>query len=310
MSLKVNELGGVFVAVITPMTKENSPLNNCIDYPVLFSHIDELISAGVDGIVACGTTAQSATLSIPEHIRLAELVAKHVQGRTKVIIGAGSNCTREAIEMCEGIERRIGPSTFLHVTGYYNNPPQEGLVEHFKTVADRISDESNMILYNVPGRTKSNITSDTAIKLSSNPKIIGIKEASGDLKQVERIIDATRNENFRVLSGECALTAMICEMGGYGVISAAANIAPKYFARIMERIRNRDFKNAHILQSEIEDITNFVFSAKNPIPLAHLFNTEVRLPLVKLPEVEERAKELLRKYTPELLGINYLRYKK
>ena len=302
--IQLNELQGAYTALITPMHE-----NGLIDYDKLFQLIDDQIEAGIDGLLACGTTGQSATLKHEEHVNLAERIFQYIGGRTRFIASAGSNCTDESIGLSKGIEDRIGPTTFLHVTGYYNNPPQEGLIDHYNAVADAISDQSNIILYNVPGRTSSNIESATAIALAQNPRIIGIKEASGDLSQVETIINTTDPENFRVLSGEDNIVADISQLGGYGVITASANIAPRYFQNLVETAISGDHETAAELQANINSLVSAVFSAKNPIPLAHMFDTNLRLPLVKLPQIQQQIQETLSDYSSEELGIDIVDYR-
>lgn len=309
--IPVNELQGAYVAIITPMNKTEGICKG-IDYAKFFKLIDDLIANGVSGIVVAGTTGQSATLGHSEQVDLITNAFTHINGRTKLIASAGSNSTSEAIELSKIIEKEIGPTTLLHVTGYYNNPPQEGLIEHYLRIADAI--DGNIILYNVPGRTKSNIEAGTAIELSKHLKIIGLKEASGDEKQVEAIIKGTNPSEFRVLSGEDHLVAKIMQMGGYGVISASANVAPRYFSEITEHALNGDYEKAFALQEEVNPFVKEVFAVKNPIPLAFMFNTGVRLPLVGIPdlrnhkELEEKIRGTLNKYTPQQLGINLSNY--
>ena len=299
MSIQLNELQGAYTALITPMCS-----NGEIDHKILERLIDDQITSGIDGILACGTTGQSATLSYEEHIDLVEHIYNHINGRTQFMASAGSNSTREAIKLSNEIEDRIGPTTLLHVTGYYNNPPQQGLIAHYTAIADSLNPESNLILYNVPGRTGSNIEAKTAIVLSKNPKIIGIKEASGDLDQVDEVIRNTDSNNFRVISGEDDLVSEIMEKGGYGVISATANIAPRYFKQITQSALNGKYVKSHYLQNQVNPLVKAVFSAKNPIPLAHMFDTNLRLPLVRLPKINNQIEDTLRNYDPEKLGIN------
>jgi len=302
--IQTNELKGVYPALMTSMHESGE-----IDFRKLHMLIDDLIAAGVDGILACGTTGQSATLSHEEHIDLVAHVYNYVNGKCMFMAGAGSNCTREAIELTTKIEERIGPATFLHVTGYYNNPPQEGLIKHYNAITEAMHPESNLIMYNVPGRTKSNIESDTAIELSKNQKIIGIKEASGDLEQVERIIKGTDSDNFRVMSGEDNLVAKIMDMGGYGVISASANIAPKLFVELTRFALEGYIETAYKIQEHVNPLVKAVFCAKNPIPLAHMFDTHLRLPLCRLERVQAQIDTILNRYRSEELGIDLKKYK-
>ena len=310
--LQPKELQGVFTALITPMSAGNG-LDNGIDYEKLYMLVNDQVKAGIDGLVIAGTTGQSATLDKEEQVELIRRVFEYTRENhgegIKIIAGASSNCTREAIYLSRQIEDTIGPTTLLHLTGYYNNPTQRGLFEHFSAIA-RALDGSNIILYNVPGRTNSNIEATTALKLSCNPKFIGIKEASGKLEQVAAIISGTSPRNFRVVSGEDHLVAKIMEMGGYGVISASANIAPVYFVKIAKACLEKNYEEAYRLQEEVMPlIKEGVFRVKNPIPLAHMFNTELRLPMTKEPQIEAELEKVLGKYTQEQLGIDVGRYR-
>jgi len=307
--MEAKELHGAYTALMTPM-KEGDKLYKPIDYDKLESLIEEQIKSGVRGILACGTTGQSATLSHKEHIILARWIHDKIDNRVQYIAGVGSNNTQESVYMANEIEDLLGPTTFLAVTGYYNNPPQEGIYEHFKVLADSLDKDSRLILYNVPGRTKSNIEANTAIKLAQHPKIIGLKEASGDLEQVKKIIDNTNSDEFRVLSGEDHLVTKIGELGGYGVISASMNVAPKYFNEICKYLDEKNYTKSYEVQEKVMPIVDAVFSAKNPIPLAHMFKTEVRLPLVKLDNLQHKLDYVLSEYSFENLGVNLLKYRK
>jgi 4-hydroxy-tetrahydrodipicolinate synthase len=280
-----------------------------IDIEKLYRLIDGLIGAGVTGVCACGTTGQSATLSHEEHVHVAELVFRRIDSRCQYIASAGSNCTQEALDLTRNIERKIGPATFLHVTGYYNNPPQAGLLAHFRKIADSLQhDESNLILYNVPGRTRSNLDVATTVALAENPRIIGIKEASEDLDQIQAIIDQTDPRRFRVLTGECGQIAEVIERGGFGAISATANLAPRLLGQLVTAGLNEEFRRARELQERAGRAIEAVFCRKNPIPLAMLFGCGVRLPLVVLPEIHNALEQLLSCYTPDELGIDWNQY--
>lgn len=307
---------GCYTAIITPM-KSGDGINNEIDDDKLFMLIEDQISAGIDGLVVAGTTGQSATLVHKEQVDLIGKVFEYVNGRTRIIASAGSNCTREAIALSNAIEDRIGPTTLLHLTGYYNNPPQEGLVEHFTAIADNI--KGNIILYNVPGRTSSHIEADTTIKLANHHKIIGLKAAPGkydpELEQLRKIINFTDHNSFSVVSGEDDLVTKIMQMGGYGVISASANVAPKMFAEMTRAIFDEKYDKANRIQEKLFPLVReAVFAAKNPIPLAYMFGTEVRLPLCSLDkagaQLPAQVDKILTQYTPTELGIDLAKYKK
>jgi len=309
-AIQVQKLQGVYTALMTPMhAPEEGKIKGEVDYEKLDMLIEDQIAAGVQGILACGTTGQSATLDYDEHINLVERIFYRISGRVQLMASAGTNDTERAVHLTQGIERRIGPTTFLHVTGYYNNPPQEGLIAHFETIARHlVYPESNIVLYNVPGRTKSNIEAKTAIELAQHPKIIGVKEASGDLEQVKAIIEGTDPDQFRIISGEDNIVDKIVAMGGFGVISATANIGPAYFKRMVQTALGGNHEEAARMQEYIGPLVKAVFAAKNPIPLAHIFNTDVRLPLVKLPGLHECIMRKVMMYSPEELGISLADY--
>ncbi len=303
-----NDFSGCYVAVITPF-KEGDGLSNSVDLNKLDMLIDDLVETSVDGLVACGTTGQDSALSHNEQVDLAKYFFDRINGRKSMIVGAGSNSTREAVYLSEAIEEKIGPTTFLHATGYKNNPTQDGLYKHFTTIADKLK-ESNLVLYTVPGRTGSNIEAQTTIKLSENPSIIGIKDASGNLKQVMDVVNSTDSDNFKVHSGEDHLVADIIQLGGYGVISASANVAPEYFSKIVKTALGGKHKESHEMQDYILPLVKGVFALKNPIPLAHMFDTEMRLPMCKNYDIQERLDDILGGYRKEELGLDIDKYKR
>lgn len=301
--IPANELQGCYPAVITPFNS-----NGDVDYEKLEMLIDDLCNTNISGILACGTTGQDCTLSHNEQVDLAEHFFNYVDRRKPLMVGAGSNNTSEASELSRNIEERIGPTTLLHATGYKNNPTQKGIYKHFSQVTENLNG-SNLILYTVPGRTGSNIETETSIQLAQNPSIIGIKDASGNLEQVESVINRTNPENFRVLSGEDHLVGKIMQRGGYGVISASANVAPEYFSRMCGEALQGNYQDAHEMQEYIMPIVKAVFSKKNPIPLAHMFGTELRLPLCRHEELQDYVDAAVNSYTKEELGIDMAKYK-
>jgi len=287
--------------------------NDDIDYERFDRLIEDQIAAGIHGLVIAGTTGQSATLEHEEQIGLIRHAHERINGRIYTIAAAGSNNTREAVHMSQRIQEEIGPTTMLHVTGYYNQPPQEGLIAHFSAVADSLRvGGSNIILYNVPGRTRSNIEGDTYVTLSQHPNIIGIKEASGEDTTEQGRFNMTRRDSMRlaILSGDDGhfVRLMMSTMGN-GIISATSNVAPRYFLDMFEAVKRKDYNAAQAHQKAAQELVDLTFAATNPIPLAHMFNTHVRLPLVRLPRLERRIQETLSRYTPQQLGIDMSRYR-
>ncbi len=287
---------GTTVALVSPMTRLGREI--VVDIPAFRRLCAHAIDAGCTGLLVGGTTGQSATLTTDELFALIHEAATFGRdyaasvGRSVLVLaGVCANATHEAVSMT----RRIGESTdvdaILHVTGYYNNPPQEGLRRHFEACADAAAEyDRGIILYNVPSRTKSNIEARTAIALAAHPNILGIKEASGDLAQVRAIADGTVRESFAILSGEDDQVAAIMRMGGIGVISATANIWPREFQVLTELCAAGFWQEAEELQKALMPCIRAVFAAKNPIPLHYMIDSRVRLPLVELTELDEPAR--------------------
>lgn len=286
-----SQLRGIFPALFTPLKNNDSKgLYNSIDYDKATLMIDDLIEQGIDGLVPMGTTGQSSTVSPKQHVDFIKFTLEVVNNRVPVIAGAGSNCTRESIETIKQIQDSIGNLAFLCVTGYYNNPPQEGMIKHFITVADETG--APIILYNVPGRTASYMQAPTILELAKHPLIIGLKQAvdfkkPGQMKDdTSKIIHGTTPDDFAVLSGEDDALIDILQLGGVGMISATANIpeAAKMMRRIFEQFEAGEHEDARQLQEEIVPFIKAVFIRKNPIPLATLFNSPIFLPLVSVAQ--------------------------
>ena len=293
--ITAQDLRGCYIALITPMAPTENSREPQIDFNRLYELIRNSIDAGVTGLVFSGTTGQSATLSHDEHVEVAVKGASYAhwysneKGRSvQIIAGAGSNCTSEAISLSKRIVSAAPVDALLCVTGYYNNPPQEGLIAHYETLADEMMDERTpLVLYNVPGRTASNLVLETIIHLSHHPNIIGIKEASGVLPKIQEILENTNRKEFQVISGEDHLVYDIMKLGGTGVISASANRWPLEFQRLTELALKGKWKEAEELQEALLPCTQAVFCAKNPIPLSYMFGVEVRLPLVGIDRLNE-----------------------
>ena len=294
------QLRGCHVALITPMTRLGSLM--VIDYPKLYTLIDRCLDAGVAGLLFAGTTGQSATLGDDELIELCARgvayarAAAQASGRTVAcLVSAGSNATAQALDLSRRVIDGVRPDALLHVTGYYNNPPQEGLVRHFEAVADLAArSDTSVLLYNIPGRTGSHIEPKTMIRLAAHPAIAGVKDAVGDLDALQHIRDQTDPQSFALLSGEDHLVSPVVRLGGIGVISAAANRWPAEFQRLADLANAGDFAAADALQAALQPCIDAVFSAKNPIPLHAMFSAGVRLPLVTVDELDEPDRSRVR----------------
>ena len=274
-------LKGSLVALITPMNQDGS-----INYEQLHDLIDWHIENGTDGIVAVGTTGESATLPVEEHLAVIEATVKHVNKRVPVIAGTGANNTVEAIALSQAAEQ-AGADYTLSVVPYYNKPSQEGIYQHFKAIAEATS--IPMVIYNVPGRTVVSMSNDTILRLAEIPNIVGVKEASGKIGSNIELINSVP-EGFAVLSGDdpTGLPFMLC--GGHGVVTVAANVAPKLFADMCRAALEGDIVTARRLNEQLIPIYNTMFCEPSPaapkwgLSLLGKCEPHVRLPLVALTE--------------------------
>lgn len=274
-------LKGSLVALITPMNQDGS-----INYEQLHDLIDWHIENGTDGIVAVGTTGESATLPVEEHLAVIEATVKHVNKRVPVIAGTGANNTVEAIALSKAAEQ-AGADYTLSVVPYYNKPSQEGIYQHFKAIAEATS--IPMVIYNVPGRTVVSMSNDTILRLAEIPNIVGVKEASGNIGNNIELINSVP-EGFVVLSGDdpTGLPFMLC--GGHGVVTVAANVAPKLFADMCRAALEGDIATARRLNEQLIPIYNTMFCEPSPaapkwgLSLLDKCEPHVRLPLVALTE--------------------------
>ena len=287
------DLKGVFVPNITPFTAQG------IDESSLARLVDYLVEGGASGLVPCGTTGESATLSYEEHHRVVELTIKYAAGRVPVIAGAGSNSTVESIALIQHAEE-AGAEGALVICPYYNKPTQGGLLAHFSTLAERTS--LPIVMYNIPGRTGVNMEAATTAELSRIPNIVGVKEASGDLKQVMEIIYQVE-PGFAVLSGDGVLTFLICCLGGVGGILADAHILPGEWRRMVSLIAEGNLAEARAIHYRLLDIGKALFLETNPTPVKAALELlgvtpgGVRLPLVAATET---CREALRKELEQL----------
>ena len=277
----IQELNGSFVALVTPMEPDGA-----IDYASLDRLIDWHIDQGTNGIVSVGTTGESATVNLSEHIDIIQHTVKHVNKRVPVIAGTGANSTLEAIELTKESER-IGADFALIVTPYYNKPSQNGLIQHYTKIAD--CSNIPQILYNVPSRTSCDLIPQTVSVLSEHKNIIGIKEAVNDKKRINDLIKISLdNQDFKILSGDDPSFYEFLKCGGHGVISVAANVIPESISKICSYTSNGDEAGAKILNDRNINLYEMLFFESNPIPVKWMLNkmgfikNSLRLPLIEL----------------------------
>jgi len=278
---------GVMTAIITPFR------DGLIDETALRALIDWQIRSGVDALVPCGTTGEAATLAYEEQERVVRITIEQAAGRVPVFAGAGSNSTANAIKLAKQA-KTAGADGHLQVTPYYNKPTQEGLYQHFKAISAMV--DLPMILYNVPGRTAVNMLPETVVRLSSIDVIFGIKEASGNMEQIKKIIADTPSE-FCLYSGDDALNLEIYRVGGKGCVSVTSNVAPSKVADVWDRFAAGNVDEAKRLHEELTALNKAMFLETNPIPaktalaMMDRCQEEFRLPMT--PMSEGHKEELL-----------------
>lgn len=271
---------GAYTALVTPMK------NGRVDDEGLKRLVEAQISAGIHGLVPCGTTGESPALSHEEHVHVVEVVMRAARGRVPVLAGAGSNSTREAIELSRAC-KELGVAGTLQITPYYNKPSQDGLVAHFTAIAEDV--DLPMVVYNVPGRTGVDLKANTAAHLAEHPNVVGIKEATGDMLRAARIRELC-GPDFALLSGDDHTVLPFLAVGGDGVISVTSNPAPKLMADLCNAAREGRWDDARKLHYDNLPLCRALFSASNPMPvktamamLGHC-EPEIRLPLLLIPE--------------------------
>lgn len=274
-------LRGSIVALVTPMHE-----NGEIDFQSIDALIEWHIRSKTAGIVAVGTTGESATLSVDEHCKVITHIATKVQQRVPVIAGTGANSTQEAIHLTRSAAK-CGADACLLVTPYYNKPTQEGLFQHYMAIAEAV--DIPQILYNVPSRTACDMDADTVSRVAKHPNIIGIKEATGDSMRAESIIRQCPDE-FLVFSGDDPTARELMQLGAMGVISVTANIAPHTMATICQHALSGQHREAHKEEENLQNLHQDLFIEPNPIPIkwlmykAGLIPQGIRLPLTELSE--------------------------
>ena len=284
--MKKTVFEGVATALVTPMNQDGS-----VNYDRLCSLIDEQIDAGIAGIVICGTTGESATLSIEEHKKVLDVAIKHTNKRIPIIAGTGSNDTAVAAELSIEAEES-GADALLMVTPYYNKTTQAGLIAHYKYVASRVN--IPIILYNVPSRTGVNIKPETYAELAKIDNIVAIKEANGDLSSIVKTLNLCEDK-LDIYSGNDDQIVPIMSLGGKGVISVLSNVAPKETVELCNHMLNGDYKKAAEMQICYSPLIDALFSEVNPIPVKVAMNEmgmnvgPLRLPLVDMQEGTKKA---------------------
>ena len=286
---------GSIPALVTPFKEDGS-----IDEERLRFLINWHIKNKSDAILVCGTTGESATLTHKEHKEVIKIAVEEAKGRIPIIAGAGSNSTNEALELAQ-FSKKVGADAILVITPYYNKPTQEGLYQHYRKIAKEVN--LPLIIYNVPSRTGVNILPQTVARLYKECKnIVGIKEASGCLDQITKIMTLV-DRRFILLSGSDEITLPILSVGGRGVISVVANVMPRKTHDLVESFLKGNYEKAKKLQLYLYDLIKALFIETNPIPvktalgLMGLINPTLRLPLCKMSQNNlEKLKEVLKRY--------------
>jgi 4-hydroxy-tetrahydrodipicolinate synthase len=278
-------LRGCYVAIVTPFDEKGAVNENA-----LRANIEFLIGKGVAGIVPCGTTGESPTLSWEEHNHVVDVTLDTVKGRVQVIAGAGSNNTAEALAAAKHA-KQMGADAILSITPYYNKPTQEGLFQHFKAIATQV--DIPIVVYNVPGRTGVNLLPATLERLCEFKNIVAVKEASGNVLQISEI-HSRCGDRLTILSGDDALTLPVLVCGGSGVISVVGNFAPDRMTAIVKAFFDGDMKKALALHEALMPVSQAMFIETNPIPVKTAMNLlgmnvgPLRLPMVPMSESNKR----------------------
>jgi 4-hydroxy-tetrahydrodipicolinate synthase len=290
--------GKVLTAMVTPFSKDGA-----VDYAVAERLADHLVRHGSDGLVVCGTTGESPTLTWDEEYQLFQVVKQAVAGRAKIIAGTGSNSTHEAIEATRKAAQ-LGLDGSLQVVPYYNKPPQEGLLQHFGQIAQAVPDLP-LMLYNIPGRTGCNMAVETVAKLAEIPSIVAIKEASGSLDQVSQIRRATPSD-FAIYSGDDSLTLPLLAVGGAGVVSVASHLVGDHLQQMVQAYESGQTRLATDIHLSLLPLFKVLFITANPIPVKLALTLggwevgSVRLPLCPADSTVKMAVENVLSQIPSL----------
>jgi len=282
---------GCLTAIVTPFK------DGKVDFDGLAKRVDWQIEQGVDGIVAVGTTGESATLDVDEHVAVIAAAVKASKGRVPVVAGAGGNATTEALALTEASER-AGADMLLHVTPYYNRPNQEGLYRHFEAIAK--STKLPIILYNVPTRTACDLLTDTVVRLAELPNVVAIKDATGNLVRGSELV-AKVGDRITILSGDDGTSFPLYACGGRGVISVVSNVAPRAMSDMWDAVKAGDWDRAKKRHFELRVLSQMLFAEPSPAPtkaalaLMGRCTMDVRLPLVSAsPALVEQLRTELR----------------
>lgn len=284
-------LAGCHTALVTPFRPDGA-----FDEPAFRALVDWQIAEGVSGLVPCGSTGEAATMSLEERVRVVRACVEQAAGRVPVIAGAGGNDTKVAIETSKAMVE-AGATHLLHVSPAYSKPPQRGLIAHFRAIADAA--RAPVMLYNVPGRTASNMEAETTLALAEHPNIVAVKEASGNLAQMSEII-RRRPAHFAVISGDDPLTLGLIAAGGHGIVSVVSNAVPRAMTQLALKALAGDFGAAQAIHLRLTPYFSAAFIESNPLPvkasLAMMgrIGNVLRLPLVPMdPKHEARVREAL-----------------
>jgi len=286
---------GVYTAIVTPFGPDGG-----VDEEGLKKNVEFQIRSGIHGLVPVGTTGECSTLSYEEHNRVVEIVVDAAKGRVPVLAGAGSNSTWETLTLTKHA-KEVGADGVLIVVPYYNKPTQAGLYAHFQKVAEEV--DIPQVIYNIPSRTGVNMLPETMARLARLKNVVGVKEASGNMAQIAKIIELTRGLDFVVTSGNDSDTLSIMKLGGVGVISVASNIVPSKVVEMVESFRSGNLKRAEEINRELGPLFKALFIETNPGPLKAAMNMMgmpaggLRLPLV---EMEPKNREKLRRVLIEM----------
>jgi len=277
---------GCGTALVTPFNRDGS-----VDEAALRALVDWQITEGIHFLVPCGSTGEAATMTLDEHERVVRVTVEVARGRVPIVAGAGSNDTKKAIELSMRM-RDAGATHLLHTSPMYNKPPQRGIVAHYRAIAEAV--DLPIVIYNVPGRTGSNVEAKTTIEMAAIPGIVAVKEASGSLSQIADIIHG-RPSGFSVLSGDDEMTLPVMALGGDGIVSVISNATPRLMARLCDKMRAGEFDAARTLHFQLLAWMRAAFIESNPLPvkagLAMMgrIQNQLRLPLVPMAEAHNGA---------------------